>query len=214
VAGGVALYSTSKEAYADAGVLSGADGPVTTEYVVVGTGVAARAAAEEMIKRGVAPSSIMVVGEEPAGVTTAEDLAPEGWCGLVGQGVQVCEGKGAVSIDTVQHRLQLCDGSSLRYGKCVLAPMDVAGVPPVGRMIDQSAVRRVFATRHREGVRRLEEALEKGVKRITVVGGGWAGCEMACELAQKGIEVTIVYAESAPLARCEPILPAKAAEQN
>ena len=171
-----------------------------SEYVVVGTGVAAYAAVSEMVSRGVAASSITVVGEEPAGVLLA-DLEPEGWGGLIAQGVRVVEDKGVVKIDSVQHLLELSDSSSLSYGKCVLAPMDVAAVPPIGKMIDQSAVRRVFATRHRRCRRRLEAALEKGVKRVTVVGGGWAGCELACDLAQKGLDVTIVFSESAPLSR-------------
>jgi len=109
-----------------------------------------------------------------------------------------------ICIDTLSHTLELCDGTSLGYGRVVIAPMDMAVLPPVGRTLDPSSTRRVFNMRHRRSRELFDSALKKGVKRVTVVGGGWAGCELATELAEQGLEVTMVYGESAPLARYLP----------
>ena len=195
-AGGVAIL-TSK----DVGATPALQGDQTTDYVVVGSGVAAVAAIDEMLRRGVTPSSITMVGEEVGGISVETDLLREGWSERLQKGVNVREGTGVVRLDSVNHELQLCDGSTLRYQKCVLAPQDVAALPPVDKYLDKTALRRAFAARHRRDLTRLDSALDKGVKRVTVVGGGWVGCEMACALADKGLQVTMIFTESAPLAR-------------
>jgi len=64
-----------------------------SEYVVVGSGLAAVSAAEEMLRRGIPPSDILIVGEEAEGLTV-EEAQLEGWGKMLSKGVRLLDNRG------------------------------------------------------------------------------------------------------------------------
>jgi len=96
-------------------------------------------------------------------------------------------GNAAVAIDTAGHQLTLADGSTLDYGKLVLAiggharPLpvpgaDLAGVHVLRTIVDVNAIRA-----------RIAPGL-----RAAIVGAGYIGLECAATLRKLGLEVTVI----------------------
>ncbi len=119
-------------------------------------------------------------------------------------------GKSHVSIDVEKKILQLKDGSGLTYDKILLAS---AGAPRDFYVLDSSKIS--YALRDRinsmttlQDFIDLDSVLARDVDRITVVGGGFLGTEVACALNEvakdKGITVSQVFVESDALQRYLP----------
>ena len=79
-----------------------------------------------------------------------------------------------------------------RYDKLVLATGAQAVFPPIPGL--QEA--KVFPVKTVPDIARLHQALEGGAKRVTVVGGGFIGVEVAVNLREAGHQVALV--EAAP----------------
>ena len=79
-----------------------------------------------------------------------------------------------------------------RYDKLVLATGAQAVFPPIPGLQEAQ----VFPVKTVPDIDRLHQALEGGAKRVTVVGGGFIGVEVAVNLREAGHQVALV--EAAP----------------
>mgnify|MGYP006065791565 FL=1 len=99
----------------------------------------------------------------------------------------------AVAIDRVKKEVRVRETESgreytERYDKLILSPGARAVVPPVAGADDP----RVFTLRTVEDTFRIAAYIaEKGAGRAVVIGGGFVGLEMAENLTERGIGVTL-----------------------
>lgn len=178
------------------------DGDVVP-IVIVGAGQAAARAAQALRALGHV-TGITIVGaeahapyerpplskavlqspEEPAVAVLPADQ-------LHGLGLDVRLGVRATRLDTARRLIELSDGHTLKYGRCLLATGGSArvlpGLPP--------GTPRVHYLRTLDDARRLREALQPGT-RLAIVGAGFLGLEAALSATRRGASVTLV--ESAP----------------
>ncbi len=101
----------------------------------------------------------------------------------------------ATHLDLERGRVEVAPGDGLTYGSCVLATgsepqrpdvpgADLDGVHVIRTLTDAAALRR---------------RVEAGARSALVVGSGFIGCEAAASLAARGLTVTMLAAEAAPL---------------
>ena len=121
-------------------------------------------------------------------------LAREGAAAAAARlGVRLRSGTHAVAIDVRARRLRTTRGT-LRWRHLVLAqgaePALPAVLPPalVWRVNDLAAYQR------------LRAALAAGPQRVTIVGAGLVGCELANDLALAGHTITLLDVQTRPLA--------------
>ena len=177
---------------------------IPESVVIVGAGQAGGETAAELRRQGYT-GRITIVGEEPhvpykrpplsktylAGTSTTESLYVMSPAALEKASVEFIGGVRAQSIDRAGKKLLLADGRSLAYDKLVLATggrprlLDLPGadlpeVMPLRSIGDVETIRTHFA----EG------------RRLTIVGGGYIGLEVAAVATKAGIKVTVL--ESMP----------------
>lgn len=109
----------------------------------------------------------------------------------------------ACGIDAPRRRLRTT-GGTLRYRDLVLA-MGAAPALPRSWPADQ-----VWRINDLPAYRRLRAALGERPRRVTVIGAGLVGSELANDLALSGHQVTLLDQQPQPLAAC---LPAAAAQR-
>ena len=100
-----------------------------------------------------------------------------------------------VGIDPAAHsvsvkNLETGEVMTREYDKLVLSPGASSIVP------DIPGIERTLPLRTVEDVDRLFEAVQEGVKQVTVIGAGFIGLEAAENLRHRGLEVTLI--EAAP----------------
>jgi NADPH-dependent 2,4-dienoyl-CoA reductase/sulfur reductase-like enzyme len=177
--------------------------------LIVGGGLAAQRVVETLRRRGY-DRPLRIVGAEPeppydrpplskgllAGTAGEEEVAyrPAGW--YEEQGVELTLGVRAEALDTARRRVALSTGGSLAYENLVIA----SGGEP--RRLPFLAGANVHALRTLADLRRLRRDLVAG-SRLTIVGAGFIGQEVAATARGLGLEVTVVEALPLPL---EPIL--------
>jgi 3-phenylpropionate/trans-cinnamate dioxygenase ferredoxin reductase component len=173
-----------------------------SDYLIIGGGMTAAAATRgirELDKKG----DITILGAEPNRPYARPPLSKalwqgkpeEGvWLGLP-QGVEVVGKTRAVSIDRRAHVVHDERGGEHPYRKLLLATGGSPRTLPFGEG-------RVVYFRTLEDYRALRSL--RG-DRVTVIGGGFIGSEIAAALAQNGRKVTLVFPEPGICAR---ILPA------
>ncbi len=110
--------------------------------------------------------------------------------------VEVRLGVRATAIDREAHTVALSDGSSLAYGKLILAmgararPLPAPGTDLAG----------VYVLRTAADAEALKSELTPG-RRLMIVGGGYVGLEVAASGRALGAEVTVIEREPRLLAR-------------
>jgi 3-phenylpropionate/trans-cinnamate dioxygenase ferredoxin reductase subunit len=109
-------------------------------------------------------------------------------------GVTMRLGLAAVALDPEAHRVRLSDGEELAYEALVIA---TGGRPLVPASL---ACPGVHVLRSLDDAARLSEALEPA-ERLVVVGGGFIAGEVATTAVARGLEVVMLEALEAPLAR-------------
>ncbi|HKI91454.1 MAG TPA: FAD-dependent oxidoreductase [Gaiellaceae bacterium] len=175
--------------------------------VIVGAGLAGARAAETLRAEGY-DGRVLLVGEEPvapyerpalskkflAGTRDEESLLlrkPGFW---ESRGIELMLGRRVETIDPTGRIARTSRGEELAFDALVVAtgarprrlPFDVpAGVRELRTLADAKALR---------------EELSPGT-RLAVVGGGFVGAEVASTARSLGVEVTIVEAAPAPVAR-------------
>ena len=106
-------------------------------------------------------------------------------------GVEWMRGRTALRIDRSRRTVELDDGTRLAYDKLILCTGGVARALPALH----DAHGRVHVLRTLDDAARLAAALVPG-KRMTVIGGGWIGLEVASAAVKKGVQVTVVEASA------------------
>ncbi|MGH8994023.1 MAG: NAD(P)/FAD-dependent oxidoreductase [Acidimicrobiia bacterium] len=107
-------------------------------------------------------------------------------------------GRSAASLDLDRRAVMLDDGEPVSFDGLVIAtgatPRTLPDTPPLAG---------VFVLRTLDDCLALRKELEGG-PRVCVVGGGFIGAEVAASCRSRGLEVTVLEALPAPLARAFP----------
>jgi 3-phenylpropionate/trans-cinnamate dioxygenase ferredoxin reductase subunit len=179
------------------------DIPTDGGMVVVGAGEAGARAASAFRERGY-DGPVTLVGDEPhtpyerpplsKGVMTEDAEAPsfildEGK--LAAQRIVHLASARAVRIDRDAHMLRLADGRTLPYAKLLIA----TGASPRRLSVPGADGSHVLTLRSFADALALRARLVPG-RRLTVVGGGFIGLEVAASAIVRACAVTLV--EAAP----------------
>jgi len=168
------------------------------DYVIVGGGVAA-ASAVKGIRSEDSSGTIAVLGSEPDKPVYRPALSKDLWLkddatlegnSLAGDldgddAVDLVTDTTVTEIDPGAHVVRLADGSSVGYGKLLLA----TGAEPRRLGIDPGP--RVVYYRTAADYERLRAIVDAG-SHVVVVGGGYIGSEIASALVQNDVTVTLV----------------------
>ncbi len=181
----------------------------TTGTVIVGAGLAGAKAAEKLRSLGY-QEPITLIGDEPVrpyerpglskevlmGKDTLDSLYvhDEGWADE--HDVTTLFDTTVTALDLDNRRIGLSNGEGITYDRLVLATgstprllpldgMDANGVLTLRRMPDTEAIRQHFG----EG------------RKLTIIGAGWIGLEVAAAARLAGTEVTVLEHADLPLKR-------------
>jgi NADPH-dependent 2,4-dienoyl-CoA reductase/sulfur reductase-like enzyme len=113
-------------------------------------------------------------------------------------GVELVLGAPATALDLEARRVTV-GGRELGYDALVLATGSAARALPASVVAPDLAG--VVTLRTRDDSRHLHQLLRRGTPRVTVVGAGFIGSEIAAVARGLGLEVTIVEALPTPLVR-------------
>jgi len=171
-------------------------------FVVLGQGVAAVTAAEEIRKRN-ETAKIILVGEENelpynrpmltkdfANSLDSEKIAIHDKEWYKTQHLQLLNKK-VVFLDSVAKSVKFADGTTLSYDKCIYALGAISFIPPfTGANLNE-----VIAIRGIADVAKIDHLVTKKTKtslEAVVIGGGVLGLEAAWELKKAGCHVTVL----------------------
>jgi NADPH-dependent 2,4-dienoyl-CoA reductase/sulfur reductase-like enzyme len=168
------------------------------DYVIVGAGVAA-ASAVKGIRSQDGAGRIAVLGSEPDKPVYRPVLTKDLWLkddetlegsSLAGDldeddAVDLVTDTTVTEIDPGAHVVRLADGSTVGYGKLLLA----TGAEPRVLAVDPGP--RVIYYRTAADYQRLRAVATEG-SHVAVIGGGYIGSEIASALVQNGVQVTLV----------------------
>jgi nitrite reductase (NADH) large subunit len=169
--------------------------------VIVGNGMAAMRLIEELSQRALGRFAIAVIGDEPhlaynrvllSSVLAKEvsrgdiELKSPKW--LRDRGVTLLYGRRAAAIDADVRRVRLANGTTLPFGKLVLA----TGSRPIRLNVPGMDLPNVMTFRELADVTALEAAASRHRKAV-VIGGGLLGLEAAYGLAKAGMQVSVVH---------------------
>lgn len=174
---------------------------------IVGAGLAGARTAETLRAEGF-DGRILVFGDEPIGPYERPALskeflagtrdetsllvrAPEFW---ERRAVELRLSTRVVAVDPISRRLTTARDQVLPFDEIVLA----TGARP--RRLPLELPDGVYELRALADAKRLREELVPGA-RLVVIGGGFVGAEVASTARTLGVEVTIVEAAPAPVAR-------------
>ncbi|WP_298351655.1 nitrite reductase large subunit NirB [Rhodoblastus sp.] len=175
--------------------------PETSRLVVIGNGMAAGRALEELFAKARKPMKVTVFGAEPrvnydrimlspvlAGEKNFDDIIihDEDWYDR--NGVNLRRGEAIVAIDRARKRVETAGGESFAYDKLVIATGSLPFVIPV----PGANLEGVVTFRDLDDVEKMDAAARKGGHAV-VIGGGLLGLEAAAGLALKGMKVSVVH---------------------
>jgi 3-phenylpropionate/trans-cinnamate dioxygenase ferredoxin reductase component len=168
------------------------------DYVIVGGGVAA-ASAVKGIRSEDPTGTAAVLGSEPDKPVYRPVLTKDLWLkddetlegsSLAGDldeddAVDLVTDTTVTAIDPGAHVVRLADGSTVGYGKLLLA----TGAEP--RVLSVDPGPRVIYYRTAADYQRLRAVATEG-SHVAVIGGGYIGSEITSALVQNGVQVTLV----------------------
>jgi NADPH-dependent 2,4-dienoyl-CoA reductase/sulfur reductase-like enzyme len=108
-------------------------------------------------------------------------------------GVDVRLNTRVIALRPEQHEIVTVGSGSLSYTGCVLA----TGSSALRLGVGGADHPRIFTLRTLADARRLAEAAASA-NRVTVIGSGFIGCEVAASLSMRGLDVVLVTQESLP----------------
>jgi len=176
------------------------------QIVIAGGGLAAQRCAETLRRRGFDGRVTMVCAESElpydrpplskgvlAGTdSTAVHFRDAGW--YEDNEIELLVGRRAEALDPAARRLELDSGESLSYSELLVATGAVARTLP-----QLAGFSNVHALRTLADARALAAELAPG-SRLTIVGAGFIGQEVAASAVELGAEVTLLEALPLPLA--------------
>ncbi|WP_399936920.1 NAD(P)/FAD-dependent oxidoreductase [Streptomyces sp. BBFR25] len=181
--------------------------PRAKTFVIVGGGLAAGKAAEELREHG-HDGPLLVIGDERErpyirpplskgyllGKEDRESIHvhPESW--YRDHDVDLRLGTSVTSVDARGRAVTLDDGRRVPYAGLLLA----TGSSPRRLSVPGADLQGVLYLRRVGDSERLKEAFTEGA-RIVVVGGGWIGLETAAAARAAGAEVTVLERGELPL---------------
>ncbi|NGY05465.1 NAD(P)/FAD-dependent oxidoreductase [Solimonas terrae] len=179
------------------------------DVLIVGAGQAGGDLASGLRQQGYT-GRIVLVGEEPyvpyrrpplsktflSGEATLESLFIKPQSVFDKHNIECMFGTGVESIDRETRTARLYDGTTMEYGKLVLA----TGGRPRRLSLPGADHPNVHYVRTIADILKLKEQFEAG-KRLVIIGGGYIGLEAASVGIKKGLKVTVVEALPRVLAR-------------
>ena len=175
--------------------------------VIVGSGAAGAAAAEQLRTRGYEGPIALVGDERPIDrPNLSKDYlagtAREEWMPLrsprfyADARIELMVERRVESIDATGRVVHLSDGEALPYGALLLA----TGAEPRRLRIPGADRLHVHYLRTFDDSKAIIAALDE-TKRAVVVGAGFIGLEVAASLRHRDVDVTVVSPDDLPLAR-------------
>jgi 3-phenylpropionate/trans-cinnamate dioxygenase ferredoxin reductase subunit len=182
---------------------------MTDRVVIVGGGQAGAQAAQTLRQQGFA-GAITLLAAEPhppyqrpplskkylAGELERERLWLRPQAFYADKGIELALGRAAVEIDVETQRVRLEDGGSLDYDRLLLA----TGSRARTLAVPGAATPGVHYLRTIADVDGITAALAAEA-RVTLVGAGYIGLEVAAVLCQRGYDVTVLEAADRVLSR-------------
>ena len=169
--------------------------------VVIGNGMAAGRAIEELIARAPGRYAIEIFGAEPrvnynrimlspvlAGEKRYEDILIHDDAWYAENGIRLHKGREVVHVDRSRKRVVAADGTVAEYDRLLIA----TGSSPFIVPVPGSTLKGVVAFRDLDDVGAMVAAAAGG-GRAVVVGGGLLGLEAAAGLRAQGMEVTVLH---------------------
>jgi NADPH-dependent 2,4-dienoyl-CoA reductase/sulfur reductase-like enzyme len=165
----------------------------TTRYLIVGGGMTADAAVRG-IREHDAEGRIVLVGDEAHPPYKRPPLSKKLWAGgeesslwKNTEGADLVLGRRIVALDLDAHTATDDQGETYRWEKVLLA---TGGSPRRLGGADGD----VIYFRTLDDFRALKERVHEGT-RVTVIGGGFIGSEIAAALVNNGAKVTMIFPE-------------------
>ncbi|MFI5275856.1 MAG: NAD(P)/FAD-dependent oxidoreductase [Ktedonobacterales bacterium] len=184
-----------------------ADARTAVDYLLIGGGLASATAAEEIRKRDAKGSVLIVAAEHhlpyhrpPLSKEYLRgDIGPDGTYGNGGvfaqlppwygeQRVAVKQGVGVTRLDTAAKQATLSDGSTVNYGRALLA----TGGRPRTLPIPGAHLPGIFVLRTLDDSTAIREQLNTPNRNVVVIGSGFIGLEAASNALFKGASVSII----------------------
>ena len=175
--------------------------PEPQRLVVIGNGMAAGRAMEELFARKHAPMQVTVFGAEPrvnynrimlspvlSGEKAFEDIIIHDKAWYAKHGVELRSGQAIVAIDRAAKTVETASGDVVPYDKLVVATGSLPFIIPV----PGANLEGVVTFRDLDDVQKMHRAAGKGGAAV-VIGGGLLGLEAAAGLALKGMKVSVVH---------------------
>ena len=179
----------------------------TQTHVIVGAGLAGAKAAEALRGHGFG-GRIVLVGAEPElpyerpplskdylrGESPREKarVLPDGFYGE--NGIELRTGTAAEAIDLSAREVALAGGERIRFDRLLIA----TGAEPRRLAVPGADLAGIHYLRDFADADAIAARLEGG-GRLTVIGAGWIGAEVAASARAKGAEVTVVERGAVPL---------------
>lgn len=174
--------------------------------VILGSGAAGAAAAEELRRYGYT-GPVTLIGVEPPidRPNVSKDYlagtAPEEWMPLRSadfyqkKNIELIAGRRVTSIDPAGRAVVFEDGGEVPYSSLLLA----TGAEPRRLDVPGADLSHVHYLRTLEDSKDIISSLD-GPSRVVVVGAGFIGLETAASLRHREVDVTVVAPEDVPLA--------------
>ena len=178
-------------------------------FVVVGGGLAAAKAVEQLRELGFEGRLVLLAGEEhlpyerpPLSkdyLKTGEKLDDvfvhdQQW--YADQQVDLRTGTRVASIDRAAKAVVTDAGDRVEYDRLLLA----TGSSPRTLSLPGSTLEGVLSLRTIEDSDAIRDALQPG-RRVVLIGGGWIGLEVAAAARERGAQVTVLESLELPLVR-------------
>jgi nitrite reductase (NADH) large subunit len=171
------------------------------KLVVIGNGMAAGRALEELFERAPGAYEVTIFGAEPrvnynrimlspvlSGEKAYEDILIHDDAWYETHGITLHRGKQVVAIDRAARRVIAADGTAADYDRLLVATGSMPFVVP----IPGATLPGVVTYRDLDDVNKMLEAAQKSGHAI-VIGGGLLGLEAAAGLKAQGMEVTVLH---------------------
>jgi nitrite reductase (NADH) large subunit len=171
------------------------------KLVVIGNGMAAGRALEELFERAPGAYEVTIFGAEPrvnynrimlspvlSGEKAYEDILIHDDAWYETHGITLHRGKQVVEIDRQAKRVVAADDTVAEYDQLLVATGSMPFVVP----IPGATLPGVVTYRDLDDVNKMLEAAGKGGHAI-VIGGGLLGLEAAAGLKAQGMEVTVLH---------------------